>query len=960
MKTKTISCFLVLIISLCFSSILYSQEYLVVGARPVGMGEAYVPIADDAYALRWNPAGLDMFRGTEFIFSYTKLLWGLSDDNLNEGFAGYVHHLNKYGSVGVSAVVFYSRVFQQTKLGLSYAKKLTGECREEGLSLGFTIDLLRDEIVKSRIEEADPNDPLLTGPAALMAPVIDIAILQKFKQTDLGGINLGATVQNLNQPDVSREGGGKNRLPLYIKPGIAYVLEREFKLNASLGMTFRSDPVSIENKSRFNFGFEGWVYDVFAVRGGVKSGYGKNVPEILKTKPTYTVGTSLRIKTIFDIEVDYALLIPTTEHISTFKTHRFSLILRPQVTTRLPDLIADVNTRKLDEPLLAGKQYEIDFIVRNAGEKDARDFSVSVVQSLSDTDSFTTIFKSDIDNLEAGEDTILVINWAPDKKGQYELRFTVDDDGENAPKINGRIEELHENNNSRKLRKRVYTKPEGSLVVEPEVIRIKKLSEVIEEAPVVPFVFFEQNSWTVPDRFVPLLNLITGRLLENRNTQLEVKGFYNPVEEYVDDPEGGRELAQMRAEQVRKRIISRSRELQNRVVLKSSGYDPGKPRAGDPVSLSNNKDAALINEENRRVEFSIILPGAEEISIPFEGDMDSILSTAVISPRKDMLSSDPGILLLLTIPQNYDIRYLENKLTEVMGVSKERIFINFDDSLINEAFISLCSDYLLFAPYSQVENLEEIIFEDSELNITVNVEYDSPIKNMRINFIDSAGKVLTTICDEIKIGEKIPWNWKDDKGNYVYPDDKRIRLVIEDSIGLRDTVYSNVFRSIQIEERDMKESILLTQCEFDRPEVSSSSQLYKFKDFAEKIIEEVQEGASRVGVAVTGHTDNIGTEDYNLNLSLRRAEYGREILLKYLSYYLGFHTPEMVHSWLLDNSVEITASGAGSSEPVMNYGEAQKEFSGLNFGYFGLPENRILNRCIKVDLLRSSKQEPGK
>ena len=38
--------------SLLSFSIAFSQEYLSVGARPVGMGEAYVPIADDVYALR--------------------------------------------------------------------------------------------------------------------------------------------------------------------------------------------------------------------------------------------------------------------------------------------------------------------------------------------------------------------------------------------------------------------------------------------------------------------------------------------------------------------------------------------------------------------------------------------------------------------------------------------------------------------------------------------------------------------------------------------------------------------------------------------------------------------------------------------------------------------------------------------------------------------------------------------
>ena len=44
-----------------------------VGARPVGMGGAYVAICDDIVACAWNPAGLILIDGYEFALTHTAL-----------------------------------------------------------------------------------------------------------------------------------------------------------------------------------------------------------------------------------------------------------------------------------------------------------------------------------------------------------------------------------------------------------------------------------------------------------------------------------------------------------------------------------------------------------------------------------------------------------------------------------------------------------------------------------------------------------------------------------------------------------------------------------------------------------------------------------------------------------------------------------------------------------------------
>ena len=47
---------------LIISSALLSQEQIFVGTRPLGMGGAFIAVADDGNTITWNPAGLPRLR----------------------------------------------------------------------------------------------------------------------------------------------------------------------------------------------------------------------------------------------------------------------------------------------------------------------------------------------------------------------------------------------------------------------------------------------------------------------------------------------------------------------------------------------------------------------------------------------------------------------------------------------------------------------------------------------------------------------------------------------------------------------------------------------------------------------------------------------------------------------------------------------------------------------------------
>ena len=58
---------------LIISSALLSQEQIFVGTRPLGMGGAFIAVADDGNTITWNPAGLPRLRRKEFTSSYADL-----------------------------------------------------------------------------------------------------------------------------------------------------------------------------------------------------------------------------------------------------------------------------------------------------------------------------------------------------------------------------------------------------------------------------------------------------------------------------------------------------------------------------------------------------------------------------------------------------------------------------------------------------------------------------------------------------------------------------------------------------------------------------------------------------------------------------------------------------------------------------------------------------------------------
>lgn len=282
-----------------------------VGARALGMGGAFVAVANDASAMYWNPSGMVAIGQFEAVFSHAA--W-LADIDFNYG--GIVAPMGEGGAVGVSFTALSMDEMERTTeespegtgqffsagsfaVSVSYARKLT-----EWFSIGGTAKYVNEHIWNSNA----------TGFA------IDVGTLFT---TPFPGLKFGVAITNfgtkmrisgddlLVQKDISQNNGNNANvnanlttdafdLPLALRIGVAYqpVSDEDKEITLSVDAAHPND-----NSESINIGgeFTG-LSRILSIRGGYKSAFAKSSEE------QFTVGGGLR----YDVgsgliaKIDYA------------------------------------------------------------------------------------------------------------------------------------------------------------------------------------------------------------------------------------------------------------------------------------------------------------------------------------------------------------------------------------------------------------------------------------------------------------------------------------------------------------------------------------------------------------------------------------------------------------------------------------------------------------------------------
>ena len=279
-----------------------------IGARPLGMGGAYVAAADDGNAVLWNAAGLAQLKRQEIIAMFAALYVGLGaklyneeTDQLGYHFVGYVYPA-EYGSFAFSWSAFQSHIYDESTFCLSYARKLN-EHLYTGLNLkrpGWSIE--GNEY--TRLDRDIPDDG-----TSRKGVTLDLSALCKVT----GRFSVGFSAENLLPVDVGLN--AEENIPINLRGGLAYRTDNpgnlSMKFLSLLDVTYRAG-----DGANVRMGVEGWFLD-----GNVGARAGWNLTSA-------TLGLSYRVtKRWLEMQIDYAFVYPISVR-ETYGSHRTSICVR--------------------------------------------------------------------------------------------------------------------------------------------------------------------------------------------------------------------------------------------------------------------------------------------------------------------------------------------------------------------------------------------------------------------------------------------------------------------------------------------------------------------------------------------------------------------------------------------------------------------------------------------------------
>jgi len=301
------------------------------GARPLGMGEAFVALANDVNALNFNPAGLARIKNHEISIMY---LDSLVDTWF--GFIGYAYPIGGKAErdVGKRRIKAIGARTNRGTIGLSFSLLQAGKmvldpegttvrAQEDYLAnLGFGYVIWRSaegvEEKRARTTRLLRNEislgvglkfvySTLVEKYSAMAYAVDLGLLGNFV-VGKNRLFLGIAGQNLGTKIKFEKEG--DTLPLTVRAGAAYQIDfkQEHRLTIS-GEAVKPNDADF----RGNSGVEYWYREIFALRAGYKIGYDLD---------SFTCGVGFIWK---NLQLDYGWGMSGNEM---GDNHRFSLTAR--------------------------------------------------------------------------------------------------------------------------------------------------------------------------------------------------------------------------------------------------------------------------------------------------------------------------------------------------------------------------------------------------------------------------------------------------------------------------------------------------------------------------------------------------------------------------------------------------------------------------------------------------------
>ncbi len=168
--------------------------------------------------------------------------------------------------------------------------------------------------------------------------------------------------------------------------------------------------------------------------------------------------------------------------------------------------------------------------------------------------------------------------------------------------------------------------------------------------------------------------------------------------------------------------------------------------------------------------------------------------------------------------------------------------------------------------------------ENDTLYIHLLTEDPQNVKRWEMVIVDPDKKSFKTLKGEGNPAPTIRWDGRSDNGELVESaQDYIVRLTVEDTVGNTMTTNVGVIPvDILVEQTELGLRIRINSIEFEFGKANLKSAKMPILDRLAQILKKY----SAYEIEIHGHTDNIGSEQRNLELSLQRAQAVKDYLVK--------------------------------------------------------------------------------
>lgn len=286
-----------------------------VGARPLGLGGAFVALADDSNAASYNVAGLGYIDAIQIGATRAQRFNGLITYNSISGIIPF----GRIGSLGASLGILAedSEIYREQVVRISYGNALFKQ-----LAIGANLKLFGTSFDAANAFVVE--NPYFTQTSS-SAVSFDLGVITKPFQS----LSLGASVENLLPADMSISDTHTDTVPLNIRTGLVYRLASIAEMSAqgeTVSNLLKESLGTVEIASRngeiyIRTGIEIWLNKAIAIRGGYGAKNGAS------TATTLNFGGSAKIPiSNTNLQLDYGIQLLSGDFQNN-TTQRFSLNL---------------------------------------------------------------------------------------------------------------------------------------------------------------------------------------------------------------------------------------------------------------------------------------------------------------------------------------------------------------------------------------------------------------------------------------------------------------------------------------------------------------------------------------------------------------------------------------------------------------------------------------------------------